>query len=32
MGDTHKVLIQYRGGGSPGPRGYAMKNESGKLG
>lgn len=32
MGDTHKVLLQYKGPGQPEPRGFAMKNELWKLG
>ncbi|MGD2079652.1 MAG: SAM-dependent methyltransferase [Nitrospirota bacterium] len=31
MGDTHKVLVQYRGSGSPSLRGFAMKNQIGAL-
>lgn len=32
MGDTHKVLLQYKGSGAPEPRGFAIKNELEKLG
>lgn len=34
MGDTHKVLLQHKGGKPPAPealRGFGMKNEVGKL-
>lgn len=31
MGDTHKVLVQYRGDGLPELRGFRMKNEMDKL-
>ena len=31
MGDTHKVLMQYKGDGSPELRGFRMKNEKEKL-
>jgi SAM-dependent MidA family methyltransferase len=31
MGDTHKVLIQYKGNGTPDLRGFKMKNEKDKL-
>ncbi|MFC1549320.1 class I SAM-dependent methyltransferase [Nitrospirota bacterium] len=31
MGDTHKVLMQYRGEGTPELRGFTMKNEKEKL-
>jgi len=31
MGDTHKVLIQYRGNDTPDLRGFSMKNEMHKL-
>jgi SAM-dependent MidA family methyltransferase len=27
MGDTHKVMVQHKGGGSPALRGFAMKNQ-----
>jgi SAM-dependent MidA family methyltransferase len=31
MGESHKVMLQYKGEGSPAPRGFAMKNELWKL-
>lgn len=31
MGDTHKVMVQYRGEGSPVLRGFALKNQKDKL-
>jgi SAM-dependent MidA family methyltransferase len=31
MGDTHKVLIQYKGSGNPKLRGFAMKNQLNSL-
>lgn len=31
MGDTHKVLVQYKGSGSPSLRGFEMKNQIGIL-
>ncbi|MCL5024245.1 MAG: SAM-dependent methyltransferase [Nitrospirae bacterium] len=31
MGESHKVMIQYKGKGEPGLRGFAMRNQSGSL-
>ncbi|MFZ5906650.1 MAG: class I SAM-dependent methyltransferase [Nitrospirota bacterium] len=31
LGETHKVLIQYKGERSPALRGFALKNQMGKL-
>jgi SAM-dependent MidA family methyltransferase len=31
IGETHKVMIQYKGNSSPVLRGFAMKNQAGKL-
>jgi len=31
IGETHKVLVQYKGKGMPELRGFAMKNQKGKL-
>jgi SAM-dependent MidA family methyltransferase len=31
LGETHKVMIQYKGKGEPKPRGFSMKNQKDKL-
>lgn len=31
MGDTHKVMIQYRGKGEPSLRGFEIRNQAGSL-
>lgn len=31
MGETHKVMIQYKGEGEPKLRGFALRNQAGKL-
>jgi SAM-dependent MidA family methyltransferase len=31
MGDTHKVLIQYKGAGTPGLRGFSIRNDMRRL-
>ncbi len=31
MGETHKVMIQYKGNGEPGLRGFSMKNQTKNL-
>jgi SAM-dependent MidA family methyltransferase len=31
MGDTHKVLIQYKGEANPSLRGFSIKNQLGIL-
>jgi SAM-dependent MidA family methyltransferase len=31
MGDTHKVLIQYKGSGAPELKGFSVRNQAGRL-
>ena len=31
MGESHRVLIQYKGEGTPELRGFSFKNEKGNL-
>lgn len=31
MGESHKVMVQYKGNGAPGLRGFSMRNQVGKL-
>lgn len=31
MGESHKVMVQYKGGGEPKLRGFTLRNQAGKL-
>jgi SAM-dependent MidA family methyltransferase len=31
LGETHKVMVQYKGSGTPQLQGFSMKNQAGKL-